>query len=131
LRWIMVEVAWRHVYCGGPLAEYFQRLVKRGKKPQVAIVAVARKLLGLAYLLLTRGETYREVDARRYERKLADLAACRPEEMEPEQSNVGWAAARLKETTGLDSPYRAAHPVASVGRSHRKRPRPLRASKQW
>jgi transposase len=120
LRWIMVEVAWRHVNSGGSLAEYFQRLVKRGKKPQVAIVAVARKLLVLAYLLLTRGETYRPLKTSCYERKLAELAACRPQDVEPEQTNVGWAAARLKAWTGLDSPYRQAHPVASTRRPRRQ-----------
>src|SRR6185369_10297921 len=83
LRWIMVEVAWRHVQAGGALAAEFQRLTRRGKKPQVAIVAVARKLLVLAYVLLTRSETYRDLNARRYERKLAELAACRPPEREP------------------------------------------------
>jgi len=128
LRWIMIEVAWRHVGSGGSLAEYFQRLTRRGKKPQVAIVAVARKLLVLAYVLLTRSETYRHLNARRYERKLTDLAACRPVDLEPEQSHVDWAAARLKQTTGLDSPYREAHPVACPGRSRCRRRRPGRSS---
>jgi transposase len=128
LRWIMVEVAWRHVQAGGALAAEFQRLTRRGKKPQVAIVAVARKLLVLAYVLLTRGETYRDLNARRYERKLAELAAYRSEEMEPEQSHVDWAARRLKETTGLASPYRAAHPVACPGRSRCRGRRPGRDS---
>jgi transposase len=128
LRWIMVEVAWRHVASGGALAEEFQRLTRRGKKPQVAIVAVARKLLVLAYLLLTRGETYRPLNARGYERKLRDLAACRPEAMEPGPSHVDWAATRLKELTGLDSPYRQAHPRACSGRSQSRRSRPGRRS---
>lgn len=130
LRWIMVEVAWRHIAARGALAPYFQRLVARGKKPQVAIVAVARKLLVVAYLLLSRQEPYRALQGAKYERKLTDLAACRPASSEPEPSHVDWAAARFKERTGLESPHRQAHPTASP-RSRRPGARRLRVGGQW
>jgi transposase len=58
LRWALVEAAWRLVrhsrYWGGVLARLQQR---RGKKK--AIVAVARRLLGVMVALLRRGQRYR------------------------------------------------------------------------
>jgi transposase len=119
LRWIMVEVAWRHVHEDGPEAAYFQRLVQRGKCPQVAIVALARRLLVLVYTLLRREATHRDLDLRRYEAKLERLAAHRPEATEPEPCNRDWAADRLEELTGQTAPRRAA-----------SRPRRLRPTKR-
>lgn len=111
LRWIMVEVAWRHVQSEGPEASFFHRLVKRGKLPQVAIVALARRLLVLAYHLLRRQESHRELDLERYERKLARLAAARPETAAgeaPQPCDLDWAADRVEALTGRTSPRRAA-----------------------
>jgi hypothetical protein len=116
LRWLMVEVAWAHVAANGPEAGHYQRLVKQGKPKGVAIVAVARRLLILAYCLLCRQDTYRQLDAAKYESKLTRLAAQRPESDESRESNVDWAANRLKELTGQESPYRQAHPRARPGR---------------
>jgi transposase len=139
LRWLMVEVAWSHVAAGGPEAARYQRAVAKGKPAQVAIVALARHLLVLAYLLLTREESYRELDAARYEKKLMRLATYRPypeaepsgEEAPEEEalSHVDWAAERLKELTGQASPYRAAHPRARPGR-RRGRGKALRAKRE-
>jgi hypothetical protein len=112
----MVEVAWAHVAAGGPEAGIYHRLVKQGKPKGVAIVALARRLLILAYCLLCREENYRGLDVARYEGKLTRLAARRPEGEGAEESNVDWAARRLKEMTGKESPYRQAHPRSRPGR---------------
>jgi hypothetical protein len=117
LRWIMVEVAWRHVREEGPEAGYFHRLVQRGKLPQVAIVALARRLLVLAHLLLTREETHRELELPRYEAKLARLAARRPASAEPQPCDRDWAADRVEALTGRPSGRRAS------GAPRRERPR--------
>jgi transposase len=112
LRWLMVEVAWAHVIAHGPEADHYHALVQRGKPKGVAITALARRLLTLAYCLLRREENYRELDVTKYEGKLTRLAARRPEDRRKEESHVDWAARRLKELTGHDSPYRQAHPNA-------------------
>jgi hypothetical protein len=122
LRWILVEVAWRHVHSGGPEAEYFHRLVRRGKPEGVAIVALARRLLVLAYTLLRREETHRALDLDRYAAKLERLAAHRPVVAEPEPCARDWAADRLEAITGRTAPRRAA------GIPRRFRPQPRRAS---
>lgn len=59
LRWIMVEAAHTAMrYC--PAAkQYFERLRKR-KHPQVARVALARKLLGAVFAMLRDGECFNE-----------------------------------------------------------------------
>jgi transposase len=118
LRWIMVEVAWRHVHNDGPEAGFFHRLVNRGKLPQVAIVALARRLLVLAYLLLKRQVTHRELDLKQYESKLTRLAACRAHSEQPEPCDRDWAADRVEALTGQVSPRREA------GLQRRLRPRP-------
>lgn len=110
LRWLLVEVAWAHVAAGGPEAERYHRLVAKGKPKGVAIAALARHLLVLAYHLLADEAAYRRVDAKKYEDKLQALAAYRPDTEERELTHTAWAAERLKEVTGLASPYEAAHP---------------------
>jgi transposase len=120
LRWIMVEVAWAHVAANGPEAERYQRLVAKGKPKGVAIAALARHLLVLAYQLLTKEEPYRRVDAKKYEDKLQALAAFRPATEEREPTHTAWAAEQLKALTGLPSPYEEVHP----------RSRPLRRRKE-
>jgi transposase len=110
LRWLLVEVAWAHVAAGGPEAARYHRLVAKGKPKGVAIAALARHLLVLAYHLLTKEAAYRQVDAKKYEDKLQTLAAFRPDTEELELTHTAWAAERLQELTGLASPYEAAHP---------------------
>ncbi len=53
----LVEAAWAAVKTPGPLRAFYQRLRAR-RGPQVAVVATARKLLVLAWHLLTRDEDY-------------------------------------------------------------------------
>jgi hypothetical protein len=78
LRWLMVEVAWAHVAAQGPEAQRYHRLVAKGKPKGVAIVALARHLLVVAYRLLADEAPYRQVDTKKYEDKLQALAAYRP-----------------------------------------------------
>jgi transposase len=120
LRWIMIEVAWAHVAANGPEAGRYQRLVAKGKPKGVAIAALARHLLVLAYQLLTKEEPYRRVDAKKYEDKLQALAAFRPPTEQREPTHTAWAAERLAALTGLPSPYEQEHPRA----------RPLRRRKE-
>jgi transposase len=56
-RHALVEAAWSVVLQPGPLRAFYQRLRAR-RGPQVAIVAVARKLARLFWCLLTRSEEY-------------------------------------------------------------------------
>ena len=54
---MLVEAAWAAVKTPGPLRAFYQRLRAR-RGPQIAVVATARKLLVLAWHLLTRNEEY-------------------------------------------------------------------------
>ncbi len=56
-RGALVEAAWAAVKTPGPLRACYQRIRAR-RGPQIAVVAVARKLAVLAWHLLTRGEDY-------------------------------------------------------------------------
>ena len=116
LRWIMVEVAWSHVLAHGPEAGLYHRLVRRGKEPGVAITALARHLLVIAHKLLTRDEPYRGENSWTYLRKLASLAAFRPEDQrrprgrKEGQSDIDWARERYREITGQEPPRRSHSP---------------------
>jgi transposase len=59
LRWIMVEAAQIAVRTSPPVRRYFERL-RRRKHRNVAIVAVARKLLAAVWALLQHGECFAE-----------------------------------------------------------------------
>jgi transposase len=134
LRWIMVEVAWSHVLAHGPEAGLYHRLVRRGKEPGVAITALARHLLVIAHKLLTRDEPYRGENAGTYLRKLAALAAFRPEEQrrprgrKEGQSDIDWARERYREVTGQEPPRRspatAAAPAPEAVTGERATPEP-------
>jgi hypothetical protein len=56
----------------GPLGAFFRRLAKR-KNRQVAIVAVARKLVSIAYLMLKNNEPYRYAKPKLVAEKFAAL----------------------------------------------------------
>lgn len=56
-RGALVEAAWAAVKTPGPLRACYQRIRTR-RGPQIAVVAVARKLAVLTWHLLTRGEDY-------------------------------------------------------------------------
>ena len=110
LRWIMIEVAWAHVAANGPEAERYHRLVTKGKPKGVAIAALARHLLVLAYYLLTHKEPYRRLETEKFEDKLQRLAAYRPITGGLEPTHREWAADRLETLTGFPSPHRQAQP---------------------
>lgn len=57
LRWALVEAAWAAVRYDPYWKEQFQAL-KRRKHPNVAIVAIARKLLVVVWHVLNKGEPY-------------------------------------------------------------------------
>ncbi len=56
-RGMAVEAAWTVVKAPGPLRAFYQRIRAR-RRPQIAVVATARKISVLAWYLLTRGEDY-------------------------------------------------------------------------
>lgn len=60
LRWAMVESAWSHLQHGEDthLIRFCNRLAKK-KPKQVAVVAMARKMLTAIYWMLKRGEEFR------------------------------------------------------------------------
>jgi transposase len=118
LRWVMVEVAWGHVLANGAEAALYHRLIARGKSQGVAIVALARHLLVLAHLLLTRDEPYRQLDGWSYLRKLANLAAGRPKAERGKaggQRDIDWAREQYRQIAGAEPPPRPAAPRAPAG----------------
>jgi transposase len=72
LRWIMVQCANVAVRHDKRLGRFYGRLARK-KGHNVAIVAVARKMLVMIWHIL-RGENYEDVDQRLYSRKLVQLA---------------------------------------------------------
>jgi len=67
LRWAMVEAAWRAVRSSPYWKEQYEKFVKRMRRPNQAIVVVARKLLVAVWHVLTKAET----DVRASEEDLA------------------------------------------------------------
>lgn len=57
-RWLLTQVAQHASRHAGPLGAFFRRLTKR-KNRSVAITALARKLVTIAYLMLKNNEPYR------------------------------------------------------------------------
>lgn len=71
-RWLMVQAAQHVAKHPGPLGVFFRRLAKR-KSRNVAVVATARKLVVIAWHLLTKNEPYRYAQPRNTEAKLQRL----------------------------------------------------------
>jgi transposase len=57
-RWLLTQAAQHLALHPGPLGVFFRRLARR-KNRNVAVVATARKLVGIAWLMLKHGEPYR------------------------------------------------------------------------
>jgi transposase len=57
LRWAMVEAAWRAIRISPYWKEQYETYLKRMRKPNQAIVVIARKLLVAVWHVLTREET--------------------------------------------------------------------------
>lgn len=84
-RHVLIEAAWAAVRQPGPLRAFGRRVAAR-RGPQVAAVAVARKLAVLVWCLLSRGEDYaygRPSLTRRKVRKLELLAGGEPRKRGP------------------------------------------------
>ena len=71
-RWMLIEAAQHLGNNPGPLGAFFRRLAHK-KNRNVAVVATARKLVTIAYLLLTKGEPYRYAIPARTGDKLRQL----------------------------------------------------------
>jgi transposase len=71
-RWMLIEAAQHLDKHPGPLGHFFRRLLKK-KSRNVAVVAAARKLAMIAWLMLKSNEPYRYAIPRSTETKLAKL----------------------------------------------------------
>jgi transposase len=71
-RWLLIQAAQHLSGHPGPLGVFFRRLAQR-KNRNVAVVATARKLAGIAWHMLTKNEPYRYAQPRPTQDKLARL----------------------------------------------------------
>ncbi len=71
-RWMLVQAAQHVASHPGPLGNFFRKLSKK-KNRNVAVVATARKLVVIAWHMLTKNEPYRYAIPRSTENKLAKL----------------------------------------------------------
>ena len=71
-RWMLIEAAQHLDKHPGPLGHFFRRLAKK-KNRNVAVVAAARKLAAIGWLMLLHNEPYRYAIPRSTEEKLARL----------------------------------------------------------
>jgi transposase len=71
-RWMLVQAAQHVRNHPGPLGVFFRRLAKK-KNHNVAVVATARKLVVIAWHMLTKGEPYRYAQPQATQTKLARL----------------------------------------------------------
>src|SRR5205085_9883375 len=71
-RWMMIQAAQHLAAHPGPLGVFFRRLAKR-KNRNVAVVATARKLVVIAWHMLTNNEPYRYAVSDTVHRKLGRL----------------------------------------------------------
>jgi transposase len=61
LRWIMVEAAQAATKSKSPLRDFYYRLIDKGKLPQVAVIALARKMLEIIWQMLTQNQIFKYV----------------------------------------------------------------------
>lgn len=71
-RWMLIQAAQHVAAHPGPLGVFFRRLLKK-KNRNVAVVACARKLIVIAWHMLTNNEPYRYAQPRPTQDKLAKL----------------------------------------------------------
>ncbi|QDU89373.1 Transposase IS116/IS110/IS902 family protein [Pirellulimonas nuda] len=71
-RWLLTQAAQNMARQPGPLGVFFRRLAKR-KCWNVAVCATARKLVGVAWLMLKNNEPYRYANPTTTQRKLSRL----------------------------------------------------------
>ena len=90
-RWLLTQAAQHASRHAGPLGAFFRRLTKR-KNRSVAITALARKLVTIAYLMLKNNEPYRYANPVLMRKKFTKLEVLRK---------------RSKVSNDLDAIYRA------------------------
>ncbi|MBW3597811.1 MAG: IS110 family transposase [Planctomycetes bacterium] len=90
-RWLLTQSCQHVARHPGPLGAYFRRLAKR-KNRQVAIVAVARKLVTIAYLMLKNNEPYRYAKPKLIAEKFTALDRATPTTRKPRKSKPGPSA---------------------------------------
>jgi transposase len=71
-RWLLTQSAQHAARHADPLGAFFRRLTKR-KNRNVAIIAVARKLVTIAFLMLKKNEPYRYARPELMRNKFATL----------------------------------------------------------
>ncbi len=123
-RWMLIEAAQHLDKHPGPLGHFFRRLMKK-KGRNVAVVAAARKLATIAWLMLMRNEPYRYAIPRSTETKLAKLrvkaTGQRRKSGTPKGARPGAAAGRWThhQVLGRDLPERG--PAATAGACRRRK----------
>jgi transposase len=106
-RWLLTQGVQHMARHPGPLGVFFRRLAKRRNR-NVAIVATARKLVTIAFLMLKHNEPYRYAKPELMRRKFRELHYSATGERLPRQ--------RSKRPQGLNEIYRAVGlpPVSSL-----------------
>ena len=74
LRWALVEAAWRAIRISPYWKEQYEKYLRRMRKPNQAIVVIARKLLVVVWHVLTKEETDEHVDEEGLAYKMLVLA---------------------------------------------------------
>ena len=74
LRWALVEAAWRAIRISPYWKEQFEKYLRRMRKPNQAIVVIARKLLVVIWHVLTKEETDNHVSEEDLAYKMLVLA---------------------------------------------------------
>lgn len=110
-RWLLVQAAQHVAEHEGPLGEFFRKLAKR-KNRNVAVVAVARKLVTIAWHMLRHNEPYRYAQPAATESKLSRLRVRATGKRrrgglpkgQPRPANYG-TGRRTRRTPSLDALY--------------------------
>lgn len=104
-RRVLVEAAWSAKRVPGPLRAFGQRLQAR-RGPQIATVAVARKIAVLCWHLLTRAEDYAHHRPTLHRRKLRklELRAGAPSQQGKHNANPIWETRTQDEREATSSP---------------------------
>jgi transposase len=74
LRWALVEAAWRAIRISPYWKEQYEKYLRRMRKPNQAIVVIARKLLVVVWHVLTKAETDERVSEEDLAYKMLVLA---------------------------------------------------------
>jgi transposase len=104
-RWLLTQSCQHVARHAGPLGAFFRRLAKR-KNRQVAIVAVARKLVTIAYLMLKNNEPYRYAQPLLMARKFSSLSRANTDSTDNTRKPKPGISALAKQ--GLEAVYRNA-----------------------